>query len=386
MNKNFNFTKRSIMALPAPKSGTTTYHDIGKHGLKLIVRPTGVKTFILYRKIKGKPERITIGRFPDLSVEQARKQADIYNSKIAKGINPNEEKRAIRSEMSLKKLFDQYLEKYAKVHKKSWEEDVAQYKRYLKTWSRKKLSCIRKHQIQKLHAQIGDNNGHYAANRLLALLHTLFNKAAEWGWNQPNPAHGIKKFKEKSRDRFIQADELPRFFQALSEEQNTTARDYIFISLFTGARRSNVLAMRWEDINLERATWTIPETKTSDPHTVPLVSEIIEILKKRRISFNPWVFPSNSKSGHLEDPKKAWKRILERAGIKDLRIHDLRRSLGSWQAATGANLSVIGKTLAHKNVSTTTIYARLNIDPVRKSMAKATEAMRNAGKIVNLDE
>jgi len=184
----------------------------------------------------------------------------------------------------------------------------------------------------------------------------------------------------------MQSDELPKFFKALSEEENTTARDYIFISLFTGARRSNVLAMHWDDVNLERATWTIPETKTGESHTIPLMPEVIEILKKRRLNFNPWVFPSNSKSGHLEDPKKAWKRILEKAGIKDLRIHDLRRSLGSWQAATGANLSIIGKTLAHKNVTTTSIYARLNIDPVRESMAKATEAMRNAGKVINLNE
>jgi integrase len=388
MNTSFNFTKRSISALPLPKSGIVTYHDTNKRGLKLRVRSTGTKTFVLYRKVKGRPERITIGRFPDLTVEEARKQADVYNAKIAKGISPNEEKRAIRSEITLEKLFNQYLARYARVHKKSWKEDVAQFNRYLKSWATKKLSSIRKQQIQKLHAEIGDNSGHYAANRLLALLHVLFNKAAEWGWDHPNPARGIKKFKEKSRDRFIQADELPRFFQSLNEEQNTTARDYILISLFTGARRSNVLAMRWEDINLERATWTIPETKTGESHTVPLMPEVIAILKKRRVSLKicPWVFPSNSKSGHLADPKKAWKRILKRAGVEDLRIHDLRRSLGSWQAATGANLSVIGKTLAHKNVSTTSIYARLNIDSVRDSMYKATEAICNAGKIINFNK
>ena len=86
-------------------------------------------------------------------------------------------------------------------------------------------------------------------------------------------------------------------------------------------------------------------------------------------------------SGHLVETKKPWKRILDKAGLKNLRIHDLRRSLGSWQAATGANLSIIGKTLAHKNVSTTAIYARLNIDPIRESMNKATDAMLNAAGV-----
>ena len=383
MNKiRFNFTKKSIDALAVPQTGTITYHDINKHGLKLLVRPSGIKTFVLYRKIKGRPERITIGRYPDIAIEQARKQADVLNAKIANGINPNEERRAIRNEMTLKELFDQYLERYAKEYKKSWKEDIGQFNRYLASWSSKKLSSFRNSQIQKLHSIIGKENGHYAANRLLALLHTMFNKAIAWGWNQPNPAHGITKFKEKSRDRFIQADELPRFFQSLSEESNQTARDYIIISLLTGARRSNAQAMRWDQINFERSTWTIPETKTGDTHTIPLVPEAIEILKNRRNkNLKPWVFPSNSKAGYFQDPKKAWKRILKRAEIKDLRIHDLRRSLGSWQAATGANLSIIGKTLAHKNVSTTAIYARLNIDSVRDSMNKATRALMDAAKL-----
>jgi integrase len=101
----------------------------------------------------------------------------------------------------------------------------------------------------------------------------------------------------------------------------------------------------------------------------------------RHTNNNPWVFPGSGVSGHLVETKKPWKRILSKAGIKNLRIHDLRRSLGSWQAATGANLSVIGKTLAHKNVSTTAIYARLNIDPIRESMNKATDAILNAAGV-----
>jgi integrase len=337
---------------------------------------------VLYRKVQGKPERITIGRYPDLTIEQARKQVDQLNAKIAGGINPNEEKRAIRNEITLRELFNQYMDRHAKAYKKSWQGDQNQFRLYLSGWANRKLSTIRKHHIQKLHANIGAEKGTYAANRLLALLNIMFNKAIDWGWEYPNPAHGIKKFKEKTRERFIQADELPRFFKALSEEQNSYAQDYVMLSLLTGARRANIEAMRWDQINFEQATWTIPETKTGDSHTVPLVPEAIEILQKRRNSFNPWVFPSKSKSGHLVEPKTMWKRILTRAGIKDLRIHDLRRSLGSWQAATGANLSVIGKTLAHKNVSTTAIYARLNIDPVRESMNKATQAMLDAAKII----
>jgi integrase len=212
----------------------------------------------------------------------------------------------------------------------------------------------------------------------------MFNRAIDWGWENANPAHGIKKFKERSRDRFIQSDELPRFFAALGEETSIIVRDYILISLLTGARRSNVLSMRWDEINFDRITWTIPLTKNGESHTLPLVPAAIDVLKTRQknnINSSPWVFPGTGASGHLVETKKPWKRILNKAGIKDLRIHDLRRSLGSWQAATGASLSIIGKTLAHKNISTTAIYARLNIDPVRESMNKATNAILSAAGV-----
>lgn len=384
MKNEFNFIKKSLVALQVSDGKVAVYHDTNKHGLKLLVRSTGIKTFVLYRKIKGRPERITIGRFPEVTIEQARNQVDALNAKIASGINPNEEKRGMRSEMTLQDLFNRYIERYAKVHKKSWQEDSDQFKRYLTHWENRKLSSIRKSHIQKLHAEIGANKGQYAANRLLALLHTMFNRAIDWGWESANPAHGIKKFKEKSRARFIQTDEMPKFFAALSEETSIIVRDYILLSLLTGARRSNVLAMRWDEVNFTRTTWTIPMTKNGESHTIPIVPAAIELLKTRQknnTTNNPWVFPGTGTSGHLIETKKPWKRILAKAGIKDLRIHDLRRSLGSWQAATGANLSIIGKTLAHKNVSTTAIYARLNIDPIRESMNKATDAMLNAGVV-----
>lgn len=235
------------------------------------------------------------------------------------------------------------------------------YRLYCQPIAKYRLSRIKRSDIQRLHSKAGENNGVYAANRMIAMIRGVFNRAIDWGLDYPNPALGIKKFKEQTRDRFLQSDELPRLFKSLEAETNHTVRDYILISLFTGARRANVLAMRWEEINLEQSTWRIPMTKNGESHTVPLVEPAVAILKVRQQrSQSPWVFPSFSASGHLVEPKKAWKRILQRANIQNLRLHDLRRSLGSWQAATGASLTVIGKTLAHKNVNTTAIYARLN--------------------------
>jgi integrase len=374
-----SFTKRILDNLPLPIEANKqiTYHDKTKPGLKLMVRSGGTKTFFVYRKIQGKPERITIGRYPNTTIEQARRQADVLNAKVSQGINPNDEKRLLRAEMTFKELFDYYLKHHAIHHKKTWKEDMRQFNSFLNDWKNRKLSSFTYQQIQKRHIDIGENHGRYAANRLLALLRTIFNKAIQWGWNHPNPTSGIKKFKEESRERFIQADELPRFFAALNEDENQVARDFFIMCLLTGARKSNVLTMRWEQINFSNNTWTIPTTKNGDAHTIPLVDAALEILiaRQQTQNDNPWVFPGPGKEGHFAEPKRAWDRIRQRSGMNDLRIHDLRRSLGSWQASTGANLSIIGKTLAHKSVSTTAIYARLSIGPVREAIEKATDAM-----------
>jgi integrase len=136
--------------------------------------------------------------------------------------------------------------------------------------------------------------------------------------------------------------------------------------------------MRWDQVSFERATWRIPAEleKNGQEHIVPLVPKAVEILNERKsTTSNEWVFPGPGVTGHLVSTKNAWLRIKKRAGLDDLNLHDLRRTLGSWQAATGASLAVIGKTLNHKDISTTLIYARLNLDPIRQSMELATNAL-----------
>ena len=382
-DNKFNFTKKAIESLPMPETGKRAYYyDTKVRGLGIGITDKGTQTFIVYRKIGGRPERIILGRYPDLSIENARDEASKINSKIAQGENPNQEKNKLRAELTLKELFERYLELHAKVHKKSWKGDEDQYTLYLSHWDKRKISKLQKSDIEALHAKIGRDRGIYAANRMLSLLAVMFSKAIDWGWKYPNPTIGIKKFREKSRERFLQEDELPRFFRSLAEEPNRILSDFFMICLLTGARRSNVLSMRWQDISLSQKTWNIVETKNGDSQLVPLSLEAMEILepllKKKQ---GDWVFPSaSSKSGHLEEPKNAWKRILKRADLADLRLHDLRRTLGSWQATTGANSYIIGKSLGHKTQQATAIYARLNTDPVRASVEKATKAMMGTRK------
>lgn len=190
-------------------------------------------------------------------------------------------------------------------------------------------------------------------------------------------------YREESRTRRLSAAELPGFFQAVAEEPSTTVRDFVLLALFTGVRKSNLLAMRWEHLSLESGIWTIPSTqsKTGVELTVGLISFAIEILAARRQAVDgPWVFPGNNSVGHMLQPESGWRRILARAGLADLRMHDLRRSLASFQIDTGAPLEVIQKTLGHGNKSTTEIYARMAMDPVLASMEKAVRAMLSEGR------
>jgi integrase len=380
-----NFSKASLLKIQPPqKDGNLsggvfdTYKDIREKGLVLLVSNGGAKTFYLYRKIKGKPERVKLGSFPDMTIEQARNAAIEKKSRIVnKGENPNDDKKKIKAEVTFEEMFKQFMERYSKVQKRSWKYDEREVNKFLSHWFSRKASSITKYEVQVLQETVRNENGLYQSNRLLERIRAIYNRNIEWGWEGKNPTSGIKKYREKSRDRFIQPDELPRFFQAVQEEENTTARDYIWISLLTGARKGNVLSMKWEDINFARREWRIPETKNGEPVTMALSDKAMEILLERqKTADSVYVFPSDRGSHlHFKDPKKAWARILKRARIEDLRLHDLRRTLGSYQAITGASLAIIGKSLGHKTSKATEVYARMNLDPVRASVEKATNAM-----------
>jgi integrase len=434
---SLNFTKSELTKIAPPATGRIEYRDTKVAGLQLRVSSTGVKTFSVYRwgKATNKPERVTIGRFPEISVDAARAKAGEIVAAFAMGENPSEAKRKARAEMTFVDLFDLYIERHSKVHKRTWREDQSKYQQYLCSekeginLAAKKLSAIDRTDIARLHAKIGKAHP-ITANRVIALVSSVFGRAITWDiYDKINPATKIKKFRENSRDRFLQRDELPRFFNALNEEPNDVIRRFFLVSLLTGARRGNVLAMRWDCLDGKNWTWKIPglQSKNGVPLTVMLSAEVVELLNECKDGNDtPWVFPGTGKGGHLADPKKAWKRMLDTdelsqliqcirqndrefitkegdtldtallrareqakkyeidttgTRLADLRPHDLRRTLGSYQAMTGASLPIIGKSLGHKSQAATQVYARLDWDPVRLSVSRATQAMLEAGGI-----
>jgi hypothetical protein len=179
-----------------------------------------------------------------MSIENARNEAQRVITEMINGKNRNEEKKKIRAEATFGEIFEMFMEKYSKIYKKSWKYDEREVNRFLKHWFKRKISDISKQEIQLLHEKIRKESGLYQANPLFERIKVIYNKAIEWGWEGANPTQGIKKFKEKSRDRFIHPDELPRFFESLDMKENEAIREYVYISLITGVRKSNILAMR----------------------------------------------------------------------------------------------------------------------------------------------
>lgn len=372
------FNKRTLAKLPLPSIGKrSVWHDESTKGLLIRVSSTGSKTFYAMRWVKsdGKPEWVNIGRFPETTIEQARKRVAEFNAVVAQGQNPKDVIRAARAEMTLQQLFDLYLERHAKVRKITWHEDLQMFNQYMKPLAEKRLSKITSSDIAALHARIGQSHK-VRANRVLGIISTVFGRAREWHLIKENPTTAVRKFQEVARKRWVQPDEMPRFLQALDQLESEMARDFFLMAILTGIRRANVLAMRWEEINFERAEWAIPITKNGEPHVVTLSKMDMEILERRKqFATSPYVFPGNGKTGHYAEPKSAWRRVLKLSGLHDVRLHDLRHTLGSWLTISGAVPQITGKALGHKSMQSTTRYTHVDLDPVRRFKEIAQQAM-----------
>lgn len=427
--ESFSFSRASINKISPPEKGRAYFRDSDQRGLVLDVQPSGVMSFQVYRKVNGKPVRINFGRFdssipetreiqsgidplsllgnsPSLNVRMARKMATAINAELDKGINPVEaiktKRHALNDELNLQEAFDKYFDDWLKPQGKRSRDNLrAMFNRHLGevlpgqkkphgrdrskseygvNWSKRKLSSIQQSEVRRLHLNLQDGDGAHTANRVFELLRALFNKIIEWKlFSGDNPCDGIHKFKEPKRSRFVTGEELPRFFEALAQVEHDAFKAFVLLLLLTGARRENVLSMQWIDIDFDAALWTVPDelAKGGEEMTIPLTDMAIGVLKQRKNNGSKFVFPADSKTGYITPPKKRWATLLKRSELENLRLHDLRRSMGSWQAMTGSSLVIIGRSLGHKSLEATKVYARLQVDPVRASMELATQTIMN---------
>lgn len=381
MSEKFRFTKTKVDALPQAMPGKRDeYRDEALPGLWLRVSPAGVKTYaVLARKKGGALERITIGTADKLTPENAREKAKKIIADLATGISHAAPARAKRGETTFAELLAAYLSSTT-MKPRSLAAYEWLYKKHVETdLGKRKLSDIGVERIRALHKKISKDTP-TTANRGVSMIKAAFNWAAREGtYTGANPAGHVKKNTETTRTRYLQPAELSIFFQSL-EESEEPAKSFFMLCLLTGARRSNVLGMRWADIGLSDGIWRIPaaDAKAGEEMNIPLVPEAVTVLtrlQKEIGNTSPWVFPADSKTGHYQEPKRAWATLLRRSGLNDLRIHDLRRTMGSWLVRTGANTAINAKALGHKSMQAAAVYQRIaDVDPVRDAMEKATTA------------
>ena len=250
-------------------------------------------------------------------------------------------------------------------------------------WGGLKANSIKRADVASLHHDVG-KKAPYEANRLLALVRKMFNLAVDWGYlddQAVNPATRITRYKEHKRERWVTPEELPRIAKAIDQEENVYARYALWGYLLTGLRRNELLTIKRAEVDWVREEVTIPDTKSGRPHYLPLSSEAVTLFRKiPELAGNPYLFPGNINGRPLVNLDKPWARIKKAAKVEDIRIHDLRRTVGSWLAQSGNSLHLIGRVLNQATASSTQVYARFAQDNVREALEAHGKKIMNVAR------
>ena len=368
-------TNRSVAAIKPAASDVFIWDDV-LPGFGLRVKASGRKSYIVqYRPVGNVSRRLTIGPHGVFTPEAARKQARDLLQAARKGADPAFQRKTTRDGLTVADLAERYMKAHAATKKKpsSAKTDASNLRNHvLPAHGRRKIADINRADISKLHHDMRDTPG--AANRVLALLSKMFGLAEKWGLrpDNSNPCRHVDRYPERKMERFLSADELARLGQALTEAERTRTEKNSVIAavrllVFTGARLGEILGLRWEYVDTERACLRLPDSK-SGPKTIHLNAPALEVLAGiERESGSPWVIAGREPGNPLVNLRKPWHRIRARAGLDGLRLHDLRHSFASVGVSGGLSLPIIGALLGHSQPATTQRYAHLAADPLKQA-------------------
>ncbi len=370
------FRQNTIKSLPYSGSGNAQciYWEAGFPCFGTRVYPNGRRSYVCSYRVQGRKRLATLGRVDILTLEQARKQARAFLGQAASGEDPQADSDALYASGSVRSLCEEYLERHAKAKKRSWKADQSLLNRVVipKLGSRLAAS-ITSDDVGKLHSGLGVDTP-YAANRTLEVIRKMFNLARIWRRvpvEMQNPASGIEDFKEEKRRRYVTPAEMPKLAEAIDAESNEYARHALWLLLLTGLRRNELLHAKWNDIDWEQRTLYVGKTKNGDPVLAPLSRAALDRLKRiRRIDDNPYIICGAIDAQPLVNLRKPWTRVRKSCGLDDVRIHDLRRTVGSWLVRDGASLHLVGAVLNHKDQKTTAGYAYFQTQDRTKALDK----------------
>jgi integrase len=377
--------QRLLKSLKPPASGEVKVWDTDLHGFAVRVRAGGSRRFIVEWMRDRQTRRLTLGEYGPLTVKQARDMATEVLGRIARGEDPAAERAGERAAPTVAHLAERYMGQHAPRKKPaSVEADERSLRLYvLPALGRRKVSKVGLKDVADLHHSLKDKP--VQANRVLALVSMMLNLAETWGLRplHSNPCPRIARYRESKRERFLSGAELGRLGETLSAVERDGSEDpavvlAVRLLLLTGARRDEVLTLRWEDVDLATGTLNLPDSKTGEK-TIPLGPAAVELLAAApRQEGNPYVIPGHRPEGRFVGLQRPWARIRERAGLGDLRLHDLRHSFASVGVAANLGLPVLGAILGHSHPATTARYAHLADDPRRAAAARISNEIAAA--------
>lgn len=325
-----------------------------------------------------------------MTIEEARKAAWAARAKVDAGDDPQEAKRAILAEPTFEGFVQDDYIPWAKKAKRSWGDDVSKLDHHLlPVFGPRRISSIGTRDVEQYIASlIAKAFKPATCNKHLFLLSVIFRKAIEYGVITTNPCGSVRPLPENNaRQRYLTPQEVAAFLAAASGEANQVAAKYLEFLLLTGARREEGLQARWSDIDFVRNAWRIPRTKSGKSRQVPLNPAAVELLQSLTVqSGNPFVFPGKLPGRALNNPVKAFHRILASAGITDLCIHDLRHSFASLAVNGGVSLYAVQQLLGHSNPRTTERYAHLSNAALQSASGRVSQAVQDASNCNSDDE
>ncbi|MCZ4271980.1 site-specific integrase [Maritalea porphyrae] len=361
------------------------YSDSRVKGLVLEARNSGGKTYyVRYRDHYGDQRNIKIGDAGVIDLDAARQRTIEVMSKVALGEDPHAERKAMRQVPMFDTFFAERYLPFVKGYKRSWKSDESLYRNHIApVFGRQRMDAVTTADISKFHhglCALGYAPG--SANRVLILLRYMYNLAAKWqvAGLEKNPSAGVELFRlNNEKQRFLTMDEVNQLFVEIRRSPNRALEPIVSLLLLTGARKREVLDAQWADFDFNNRIWIIPITKSGKARKMPLSDEAIELLcglKSKGKSV--YLFPNPETAKPFRTIFYAWDTARKRAGLADVRMHDLRHSFASFLVNSGRSLYEVQRLLGHAHIKTTERYAHLSDETLSSAVNVVGSILKSA--------